>query len=186
MKVEVELYSENTGKSMTIMLPTDNVGTLKTLAEFTEVIGMEPQVDMFLDIDDLLELNKVIDAIEQCPVDFDEIDLDTMYYAARNSNMSMEELLEKLRENDFQLYDISGYSHKELKYKYDMSLCEIAACYLATIKQIPFLRSLIGKMDAVEKLLPYLCWEEIWDLYEQMGFRKFQDGVNKRIAYIRK
>lgn len=122
--------------------------------------------------DDVYKLNNVLDEINSENPDMTAEFLAVLLEASESLDIFDEKFIRKVEDNDFLFDDISHIT-------WAMCPNEIAACYLATERHVPFDKEMsreVFECLSNEELVDYINWEDIWRQYEFQGFKLVETG----------
>lgn len=183
IQLTVEVSDLDCGESKILTLPCNLRAELENHYDYI-ILSTTP--DIFIGRNDSIkELNDILDEINNENPGMTEEYLIVLLEASSSGDLFDEELVRKIKENEFMFCDISDVHLA-------MSTEEIAGYYLATELRIPFEHEVTSEMlDVIgeDVLMDYINWDQVWEQYESIGFklieRARQNGNGKYIVHIK-
>ena len=169
IRIEVELQDWDSGcVEKTVMIPSNIRMELNSQSEYV-IVDSTPFIPDIQTMD-IWELNSIIEDINsenpEITAELLALIMDTV-----NGELSDDEFVRRIKENDFMFEDLSDINWK-------MQEEEIAACYIATVLGVPFdigITNEILEFIGREEIVDYIDWKSIWAQYEISGFKLIED-----------
>lgn len=171
LQVEVQDWPLEMG-SQTVTIPSNLHATLNPDVEYI-IVDTLPRIPDVASID-IWELNDLISSINQSSPGM-TADLLAMLMDATGGELSDEEFVRRIKENDFLFEDIT-----DLTKKYDSE--ESAAKFVAFTLHVPFDADITKEVLSFferEEVEYYIDWYAIWEQYETMGFKIIDDYLDE-------
>lgn len=170
LQVEVQDFPEEMG-FQTVTIPSNLQAVLDPNVEYV-VVDTLPRIPDVSSIG-VWELNDLISSINQSSPGM-TADFLAMLMDATGCELSDEEFVRRIKENDFLFEDIT-----DLTRKYDAE--EAAAKFTAFTLHVPFDADITKDMLSFferKEVEYYIDWYAIWEQYETMGFKIIEDYLD--------
>lgn len=173
VKIRLELEELENSKTIYVTLPCNLRAELDLQCDYI-IMDSEPSMPSVYNMD-LRKLNDVLDEINCENPGMTAEYLNLLLDASGARDITDEEFLRRIKENDFMFEDLS-----EIRWK--MSGEEIAARYVATVLKVPFKKGINAELLCAmssDIISEYIKWEDIWSQYETLGFRVEEDSTSE-------